>query len=49
MSKVNVVLHQLDEAPSYRLLVRGSFAQQLGDRLLDATEEYRHPPLTALP
>ncbi|MFE5581254.1 sarcosine oxidase subunit gamma [Kitasatospora sp. NPDC056531] len=49
VSKVNVVLHQLDEAPSYRLLVRGSFAQYLADWLLDAMEEYRHPPLPDLP
>ncbi|MGW2248768.1 sarcosine oxidase subunit gamma [Kitasatospora sp. NPDC001660] len=49
VSKVNVVLHQLDAAPSYRLLVRGSFAQYLADWLLDAMEEYRHPPLPVLP
>ncbi|WP_277347300.1 hypothetical protein [Streptomyces sp. CB01881] len=43
------MLHQLDEAPPYRLLVRGSFAQYLRDWLLDAMEEYRHPALPALP
>ncbi|MEY9871429.1 sarcosine oxidase subunit gamma [Streptacidiphilus sp. MAP12-33] len=36
VSKVQVVLDQLDAAPSYRLLVRGSFAQYLADWLLDA-------------
>jgi sarcosine oxidase subunit gamma len=36
VSKVNVVLDQLDEEPTYRLLVRGSFAQYLADWLLDA-------------
>ncbi|MHA6765626.1 sarcosine oxidase subunit gamma [Streptacidiphilus sp. PAMC 29251] len=46
VSKVNVILHQTDLEPTYRLLVRGSFAQYLADWLLDATEEYRHPPLT---
>ncbi|MEZ0093556.1 sarcosine oxidase subunit gamma [Streptacidiphilus sp. EB129] len=46
LSKVNVVLHQVDLEPTYRLLVRGSFAQYLADWLLDATEEYRHPRLT---
>lgn len=45
VSKVNVILHQVDLRPTYRLLVRGSFAQYLADWLLDATEEYRHPPL----
>ena len=47
LSKVNVILHQVDPEPTYRLLVRGSFAQYLADWLLDATEEYRNPPLTA--
>jgi sarcosine oxidase subunit gamma len=42
VSKVQVVLDQLDAEPSYRLLVRGSFAQYLADWLLDAMEEYRH-------
>ena len=41
---VNVILHQVDQEPAYRLLVRGSFAQYLADWLLDAMEEYRHPP-----
>ncbi len=41
VSKVQVVLDQLDAEPSYRLLVRGSFAQYLADWLLDAMEEYR--------
>ncbi|MFI6444566.1 sarcosine oxidase subunit gamma [Kitasatospora sp. NPDC050543] len=47
LGKVNVILHQVDAEPTYRLLVRGSFAQYLTDWLLDAMEEYRHPPLTA--
>ncbi|WP_354644698.1 sarcosine oxidase subunit gamma [Kitasatospora camelliae] len=47
LAKVNVILHQVDAEPTYRLLVRGSFAQYLADWLLDAMEEYRHPPLTA--
>ncbi|MDH6108374.1 sarcosine oxidase subunit gamma [Kitasatospora sp. MAP12-15] len=41
LSKVGVILHQLDAEPTYRLLVRGSFAQYLADWLLDAMEEYR--------
>ncbi|MGC0316562.1 sarcosine oxidase subunit gamma [Kitasatospora acidiphila] len=45
LSKVNVILHQVDAEPTYRLLVRGSFAQYLADWLLDAMEEYRQPPL----
>ncbi|GAA0685497.1 sarcosine oxidase subunit gamma [Kitasatospora atroaurantiaca] len=36
VSKVNVVLDQVDAEPRYRLLVRGSFAQYLADWLLDA-------------
>ncbi len=36
LSKVAVVLDQLDAQPCYRLLVRGSFAQYLADWLLDA-------------
>lgn len=46
LSTVHVILHQVDTGPTYRLLVRGSFAQYLSDWLLDAMEEYRHPPLT---
>ncbi|GAA1225114.1 sarcosine oxidase subunit gamma [Kitasatospora nipponensis] len=47
LSKVTVILHQVDAGPTYRLLVRGSFAQYLADWLLDAMEEYRHAPLPA--
>ncbi|WP_033823507.1 sarcosine oxidase subunit gamma [Kitasatospora sp. MBT63] len=47
LGKVNVILHQVDAEPAYRLLVRGSFTQYLTDWLLDAMEEYRHPPLPA--
>ncbi|MDH6133337.1 sarcosine oxidase subunit gamma [Kitasatospora sp. MAA4] len=36
LSKVGVILHQVDAEPTYRLLVRGSFAQYLADWLLDA-------------
>lgn len=39
VSKVNVVLDQLDAQPCYRLLVRGSFAQYLADWLLDAMSD----------
>ncbi|MEY9945218.1 sarcosine oxidase subunit gamma [Kitasatospora sp. GAS1066B] len=46
LGKVQVILHQVDAEPTYRLLVRGSFAQYLTDWLLDAMEEYRHPRLT---
>ncbi|MDH6125496.1 sarcosine oxidase subunit gamma family protein [Kitasatospora sp. GP82] len=39
VSKVNVVLDQLDAEPRYRLLVRGSFARYLADWLLDAMSD----------
>ncbi|WP_042372470.1 sarcosine oxidase subunit gamma [Streptacidiphilus neutrinimicus] len=39
VAKVQLVLDQIDAEPSYRLLVRGSFAQYLADWLLDATGE----------
>jgi sarcosine oxidase subunit gamma len=45
LARVNVILHQVDAEPCYRLLVRGSFAPYLSDWLLDAMEEYRHAPL----
>jgi sarcosine oxidase subunit gamma len=41
VSKVNVLLYQVDELPTYHLLVRGSFAQYLADWLLDAMAEFR--------
>ncbi|MFJ1707077.1 sarcosine oxidase subunit gamma [Kitasatospora sp. NPDC088346] len=46
LAGVNVIIQQVDAEPTYRLLVRGSFAQHLTHWLLDAMEEYRHPPLT---
>ena len=46
LAGVNVILHQVDAEPTYRLLVRGSFARYVSDWLLDAMEEYRHAPLT---
>ncbi|MER8186091.1 sarcosine oxidase subunit gamma family protein [Kitasatospora sp. NPDC094015] len=36
VSKVNVIIDQLDPEPHYRLLVRNSYAQYLADWLLDA-------------
>lgn len=41
LAKVNVVLHQLDAEPCYRVLVRGSFARYSADWLLDAMDEFR--------
>lgn len=40
LAKAQVVLHQLDETPTFRLLVRASFAQYLAEWLLDAATEY---------
>ncbi|SEM59990.1 sarcosine oxidase subunit gamma [Streptacidiphilus jiangxiensis] len=48
VSKVQVVIDQLaaePAEPTYRLLVRASFAQYLADWLLDAMTEYRQGPL----
>jgi sarcosine oxidase subunit gamma len=39
LAKANVVLHQVDDAPTYRLLVRPSFARYLVAWLLDAMTE----------
>ncbi|NEW69196.1 sarcosine oxidase subunit gamma [Streptomyces rhizosphaericus] len=40
---VPVLLWQLDDAPTYRLLPRSSFADYLARRLIDAMREYRGP------
>lgn len=40
LAKAQVVLHQLDAAPTYRVLVRASFATYLAEWLLDASTEY---------
>ena len=39
LARAQVILEQLDDAPAYRLLVRGSFADYLATWLLDALEE----------
>ena len=41
LAKANVILHQTDDAPSYEITVRNSFAHYLATRLLDAMAEYR--------
>lgn len=38
--RAQIVLWQVDEEPSYRLMVRCSFAHYLADLLLDAMEEF---------
>ena len=40
LAKAQVVLHQLDAAPTFRVLVRASFAAYLAEWLLDASIEY---------
>ncbi|GDY59956.1 hypothetical protein SVIO_105790 [Streptomyces violaceusniger] len=40
---VPVLLWQLDEAPTYRLLPRSSFADYLARWLIDAMSEFRGP------
>lgn len=39
-ARTQVILHQLDDTPTYRLFVRGSFAAYLADWLLDAMLEH---------
>jgi sarcosine oxidase, subunit gamma len=39
-ARANVVLHQLDERPTYELLVAGSLAAYVAARLADAMEEH---------
>ncbi|MDI3406135.1 sarcosine oxidase subunit gamma [Streptomyces cavernicola] len=43
---VPVILWQTDEAPSYRLFPRASFADYLARWLLDAIDEYARPEVT---
>ncbi|MDQ8703981.1 sarcosine oxidase subunit gamma family protein [Streptomyces sp. LHD-70] len=43
---VPVILWQTDEAPSYRLFPRSSFADYLARWLLDAIDEYAQPEVT---
>ncbi|MDI3419170.1 sarcosine oxidase subunit gamma [Streptomyces luteolus] len=43
---VPVILWQTDEAPSYRLFPRSSFADYLARWLLDAIDEYARPEVT---
>jgi sarcosine oxidase, subunit gamma len=40
LGRANVVLHQVDEGPTYELLVAGSLAAYLAAWLADAMEEY---------
>lgn len=40
LAKAQVVLQQLDDAPTFRVFVRASFAEYLGRWLLDAATEY---------
>ncbi|MBO0827639.1 MAG: sarcosine oxidase subunit gamma [Streptosporangiales bacterium] len=40
LAKAQVVLQQLDRAPTFRVLVRASFARYLAEWLLDAATEY---------
>ncbi|MET7733311.1 sarcosine oxidase subunit gamma family protein [Streptomyces sp. NPDC005402] len=44
---VPVLLWQTDDAPTYRLLPRSSFADYLARWLIDAMSEYGHPPFPA--
>jgi sarcosine oxidase subunit gamma len=39
-ARANVVLHQVDERPTYELLVAGSLAAYVAARLADAMEEH---------
>lgn len=43
LARAQVVLWQVTDAPSYRVLVRGSFAGYLADWLVDAADEYLAP------
>jgi sarcosine oxidase, subunit gamma len=40
VARAQVILWQTSDAPVYRLMVRGSFAQYLADWLVDAMQEY---------
>lgn len=41
VARAQVILWQTDDAPVYRLMVRGSFARYVADWLVDAAHEYR--------
>jgi sarcosine oxidase subunit gamma len=41
LARAQVILEQLDDAPAYRLLVRGSFSDYLATWLLDAMAEFQ--------
>ncbi|MDE0408352.1 MAG: sarcosine oxidase subunit gamma [Alphaproteobacteria bacterium] len=41
LAKANVILHQIDDAPTYEITVRNSFSVYLATWLLDAMAEYR--------
>ena len=41
LARANVILHQTDDAPTYEITVRNSFAHYLATWLLDAMAEYR--------
>lgn len=40
LARAQVILHQVDDAPAYRIFVRGSFAPYLAEWLLDAMVEF---------
>ncbi len=42
LARAQVVLYQTDEAPTYLILVRASFAEYLAEWLMDAMTEYRN-------
>lgn len=41
LARAQVILRQVDDEPTYHVLVRGSFASYLADWLVDATREFR--------
>lgn len=41
LARAQIILQQVDDAPTYRLLARCSFSGYLADWLLDAMQEYR--------
>lgn len=49
LAGVPVVLWQLDDAPTYRLMPRASFADYLGRWLLDGMAEFAAPEIPAAP
>lgn len=44
LGRAGVILEQRDDGPTFRLLVRGSFARYLAEWLLDAMEEFASSP-----